>query len=309
MLNPAVFEDVYTELTEASLPRWFELATLLALQECRGDPGQWGLIEALAYQRRVSIRALLAALDRLGAAVGNVELQSLTDLAGLADTRAGYLVDEFLPLYGLSILAGEPKSGKSTVARYIMRVVAGRPGSPASNVFGRVTKHGPVLYYVLEENCAWVIRDFKSTGHGSLPVYIRCSIPVEQGFIETLKADVKKTEAVLVVVDPLFDGLEVEDVNNYATVNRSIKRVVRAVREMSVHLMFVHHSNKSGGKGGAAILGSRAIEGATDVNIIMYRTEAGRRLLFTAPRYGEEIPKSYVNYTKSTGYMTLTEVG
>ncbi|MHC4698282.1 MAG: AAA family ATPase, partial [Planctomycetota bacterium] len=78
-----------------------------------------------------------------------------------------WLVDGLLPQGGLSILAGKPKAGKSTLARCVGLAVA--RGDP---IIGRETHAGPVVYLGLEDKRSEVAEHFRAMGAQDEPLYI-----------------------------------------------------------------------------------------------------------------------------------------
>jgi hypothetical protein len=78
-----------------------------------------------------------------------------------------WLVEGLLPQGGLSILAGKPKAGKSTLARCVTLAVA--RGNP---VLGRVTNAGPVVYLGLEDKRGEIREHFRTMGAGSEGLHV-----------------------------------------------------------------------------------------------------------------------------------------
>jgi RecA-family ATPase len=175
------------------------------------------------------------------------------------------------------------------------------------NVFGRKTRQGACLYYVLEEHFDFVIDDFRKYGTVDLPIFIRKGRLPYHTFLPILRRDVTETGAVFAVADPLFDVLDVLDESKYVQINTALKEIVDVVRSLPVHVTFLHHANKSGVRSMSAILGSRAIEGATDVNVMIERREDGIRTVYSVPRYGEEIPLSKLVMEKDTRELRVIE--
>lgn len=52
------------------------------------------------------------------------QLTSIKDARSIPHPRVEYLVNQLLPMDGVSILAGKPKDGKSTLARQLIAAVA-----------------------------------------------------------------------------------------------------------------------------------------------------------------------------------------
>ena len=68
---------------------------------------------------REQLLQLIAEAPRVTPTSSGIVLTSLSDLLSEPDEQIPYLVDQMLPAGGLSLLAGKPKSGKSTLARFL----------------------------------------------------------------------------------------------------------------------------------------------------------------------------------------------
>jgi hypothetical protein len=76
------------------------------------------------------------------------------------------------------------------------------------------------------------------------------------------------------ILDTLFDALNVEDINNYATMKPVMGTLTRFCRQYNCHILCVHHDNKTS-RGGSqdGILGSQAIAGSSSHNINVWCEE------------------------------------
>ena len=299
------FADAFVdELRKLDDPlRWFDEDTIGDLAVVYEDKHAWGKALTLARRVGVAVNELVDCVRR--ERVGTVEVPEMLNLETMIKSKRSapkYVIDRFLPLSGLSVVAGGPKAGKSTFARYLMvKIASGQP------VFGKKTAQGPCLYYVLEEKLDEVVDDFRRYGLTDLPIHIRAGRLPKRTFLPLFIDDVKETGAVFAVADPLFDVLDVVDASEYVGINMAMKEVVDTVRSRPVHLMFLHHSNKSGIRSTAAMLGSRAIEGATDVNVMLDMRDDGVRMLYSVPRYGDAIPLSKLVIEKDTRELRLID--
>lgn len=298
---PELFVDDLRALADPD--RWYDHDVLAGLAQTRDDFVQWARALAIARRQGVDVKMLSTVVDRLRAEASPVpERVELAALIKAKRKRPTYVVDGLFPTSGLSVLAGGPKAGKSTFARYVMcRVARGE------KALGRTTKRGGVLYYILEEKLDEVVECFRKLGATGLPIALRCGRFPSNTFIDTFKRDVEETGAVYAVADPMFDILDVDDSNAYTEVNAALKAVVDCVRSLPVHLTFIHHSNKSGLRTTASILGSRAIEGATDTNVMLEMRDDGKRLIWSEQRYGVKIHSSFLELNEATGEVRLKE--
>lgn len=297
----AAFVDDLREKT--TVDNWFDEETLAVLAEVRREPSLYG--RAMSYARKVGVDVRTLETAIRGSVRVDATIPERCDLLTLSKRetkRPEYVIDGLLPMNGLSVIAGSPKAGKSTFVRYLIAQVVN-----GAKTFNRGVRRGPALYYVLEEKLSEIVFDFRRLGVLSGDVHVRCGAFPPGAFLPTLAKDVTDTGAVFAVADPLFDVLGIDDINDYAIVNGAMKKAVHTMRALPAHLMFVHHINKSGLKSTASILGSRAIEGATDANIVLDKREDGKRVIHSENRYGTPIPSSFVERDGATGAITLKE--
>lgn len=212
------------------------------------------------------------------------------------------VVDLLLPFGGLSILAAEPKAGKSTLVRNLILCVA-----RGQNWLGRATSQSRVLYYPLEEPESHVGYEFKLLGARHEPVILRAGAISKRDIHTVIETDIAEINPGLVVVDPLFDAVDVEDSNSYGRVNAAMKELLYIARGTGVHILTVHHANKGAGSGINKILGSQAFAGATDCNMLLsVKTGSeGLREFETIQRVGEPIERTNLHFDPDTHWISL----
>lgn len=180
------------------------------------------------------------------------------------------------------IVAGEPKSFKSTLALDLAFAVA--TGEKFLGQF-EVEMSGPVLI-VQNENADWIMRDRleklaaargqvgKVTNGGR---YLEVEWPPEpplyfvnqQGFSfsdtqqkQRIVELIERIKPVLVIFDPLylmFDG----EINSAKELNPVLNWLLQLKRDYNVSIMVIHHYNKGGEqkRGGQRMLGSTTLHG------------------------------------------------
>lgn len=216
------------------------------------------------------------------------------DLLNEPEERVQWLLEKRLPAGGLSLIAGRPKSGKSTFARCLALAVA--RGEP---FLGWATEKGPVFYLGLEEKRSEVRAHFAAMGateDDNVLVFIEPS-PTD-GFLQ-LREAAERDRPVLIVVDPLLKLIRVKDANDYALVSQALEPLLSLARDTGAHVFTVHHSPKNTSPGGDAILGSTAIFAAVDTALTLRRTEQ-YRTLSSIQRYGEDLDESVVTLDPET---------
>ena len=115
---------------------------------------------------------------------------SMAELLTATEAAQEWTVGNLLPAGGLSLIAGKPGAGKSTLARDMALAVAqGKPW------LGREVKQGPVLYLALEEHPRMIGTHMRSMGASAAdPLYVRVD-PLDDPIAE-LGAMVKELQPV-----------------------------------------------------------------------------------------------------------------
>jgi hypothetical protein len=198
-------------------------------------------------------------------------------------TEVEWVVQDLLMVGGLSIISADPKAGKSVIARQLTKDVL-RGGE----FFGRKCKQGSVYYFGMEEHSAVLKQSFQRLGINEtdkLMVHVG-DVTAESAF-EDFRELLIETKPTLVVVDTLFDLVEVENENNYGEVKQKLRKLRQVARDSGTHILTVHHNSKSSGqyaaRGNQRILGSQAISGAMD-SIIVIGLEGKIRKISTSGR-------------------------
>ncbi len=225
-------------------------------------------------------------------------LTSLSDLLAEPEDTTAWLWEETLPEGGLSLVTAKPKVGKSTWTRnLVLKVARGEP------FLGRGTSKGPVIYLALEEKRSEIQGHFIRMGAEKESIFIHVgSAPAES--LAALEDAIADTNAKLAIVDPLFRMVRITDGNDYAQVNRALEPLLMLARNTGCHILAVHHMGKGEREGGDAILGSTALFAAVDTALFMKKREIGRTIESTQ-RYGEDIPKTALNFDPETGIMDV----
>lgn len=229
-----------------------------------------------------------------------LELLSLKAVFELPEEEYRWAVDGLLISGGTSIFGAKPKVGKTTMARQLALAVA--TGKP---FLGRKTRQGPVLYLALEEKRAELKSRLKDLGAtGEEPVFIHAA-PAPQDLADELRAAVQRLTPVLVIIDTLIKAISVEDGNDYAQMTQALRFAEEIARETGVHIMLVHHLNKSEREGTDSLLGSQAISGSCDTIMLLTRDKDGNRTVETRQRYGDDLEKTRLIFDNATRAVIL----
>jgi len=235
-----------------------------------------------------------------GASGDGLALVSVGALLGEPDSAPPWLVEDRLPAGGLSLLAGKPKAGKSTLARCLaLKVARGEPW------LGFATLRGPVFYLALEEKREEVREHFRALGATSAdPIYV-LSTAAPADALARLRVEILRRRPVLIIVDPLFKFIRVpaKSGDDYATMTALLEPLLRLARETGAHVLAVHHLGKGARDDGDAILGSTAIFAAVDTALLLKRSER-YRTLSSIQRYGGDLEEITLGLDSETRDVT-----
>jgi hypothetical protein len=201
-----------------------------------------------------------------------------------SDAEIEWLVEGLLQTAGVSLLAADPKAGKSVIARQLCTsVLTGQP------FFTRKTKKGTCHYFGLEEHPTIVAKSFRTLGvPADAELYVHCGDPFsDDNLFKEFSDLILEQKPELAIIDTAFDLLEVESENNYREVKRALKAVRTVARNSGTHIMLIHHAGKPqkefARSGNHAVLGSTAIVGGVD-SIMVIQLKGQTRVLYTSGR-------------------------
>jgi hypothetical protein len=225
--------------------------------------------------------------------------QTLKDLFNTPDEQTEWLVDEILPVGGLSLLVAKPKVGKSTLARNLALAVA-----QGRDFLGKHVMQGLVIYLALEEKRSEVKRHFRDLGAtGDEPILLFSDRVPAHAFQQVCLIAAQRRPA-LIIVDPLFYLARINDGNDYAEVSRALAPFLTLARETGAHVLCVHHAGKIEREGGDSIIGSTALFAAVDTALILKRTDR-YRTISSRQRYGVDLPEMVLDFDPQTRTVAL----
>lgn len=213
-----------------------------------------------------------------------------------------WVLEDFLALGSLALLASKPKEGKSTLTYELaVKVAQGLP------FLGRTTRKGNVLILAVEEHRRDVtmrLHGLGAAGIEGLFLSITPLAPSATLFTE-IQRFIEKENVVLVIVDTLAAFWHVENENDASEMTKAVKPLLRLARESGACVLLIHHARKSDGSHGDEIRGSGALFGLVDVALVMKRhTVNNQRLLQAQSRY-PETPSELVLELRESTYVAL----
>jgi hypothetical protein len=223
-----------------------------------------------------------------------LEVFTLLDLREVPEETHSWVVEGLLPTAGSSLLAGKPKSGKSTLVRQLVFAVA-----TGRSFLGRDVLQGPVLYLALEEKMSEVRKQFDLLGaDGVEPISV--VFDCRGNRLIEVRDLITEIQPVLVVVDTLAKLVDLNEINKYGPTNKRLRELHELARDSGAHLLCVHHSRKGVSDDTIDnVLGSTALSGGVDT-VIAIQNQKGKRTLSTEQRYGVSIEKTILDFDSET---------
>jgi hypothetical protein len=216
------------------------------------------------------------------------------------DPEHVWLVDDLLLAGGFSIIAGKPKSGKSTFSRALALAVA--RGTP---FLGRETMKGRVLLLSLEDHRPMLRRYLQVLGAtASDDILVFCQ-PGRRLGIDDLRRAVSEHKPALAIVDTLFRLVRPSDLNAYLDVVQALDPLLRLCRDHNCHVAALHHFVKAAKSDSAdAVLGSTAIVGSVDSSVLIKR-HGQARSVEVQQRYTVDLPPTPLIFDHESGAVDL----
>jgi AAA domain len=195
-------------------------------------------------------------------------------------------VDGLLRVGTLNMLAADPKAGKSYLTRQLAAATVN-----GGKFLGRETRKGRVLMFALEETMAEIREHFAQLGVLNnvfiLPIGYAMPDDATKRLGHLLEAH---TDIKLVILDPIFKFVHIQDVNKYSPVNKALSPIASLAARTNVTMLATHHANKSYySSGGSSILGSAAVRANTSANFILQLKEATRERCLCGEGRGETV--------------------
>jgi AAA domain len=210
------------------------------------------------------------------------------------------VVQGMLPQGGFSVLGAAPKNSKSSLSRYLAVCI-----TKGSDFLGRGTEQGDVILASLEDprqhtdNCLYVL-GYDNTSENDGRIHILEKLPPAIG--ETIdllgEALTRMPEVRVLVIDTLAKALRVKDLNEYMQTLAAIEQLKNLSRQFAKLNVFslAHCKKVYTDDPFSMLLGSTALRGEPDTNIVLYK-EGNQRIIATEGRVVKNIPPTFLEAT------------
>ncbi len=194
-----------------------------------------------------------------------------------------WLVSGMLTEGGTSLLAGDPKSGKSQFVRHLISSLLNK----TEFLNSEITNIDKIIYLALEETPNELKKYINDLGiddtREDLIIGDRAWSTGKENILE-LEADIKKFKPSLCIIDTFVAYSDLNDMNDYAKVYKALQAIAQIARQENCHILIVHHKNKGDASGAKSIMGSQAFFGAVD-SALLLSGEGDHKTLNIEPRY------------------------
>jgi len=212
------------------------------------------------------------------------------------ENKITWFVKDLLSDGSCSVFAGPPKAGKSTMIRQLIQATL-----TGGHYLGRKVNKGSVMYLALEEHKGLLqhqLSNLKIQAGDDMILHV--GGVNKENAVRDLEHEILKFNPSLVIVDTLGHIFKVENLNDYGEVNTAFSKYRDLARKTNAHIMFVHHSTKGEDRGQNGILGSVAISGATDCNLVFNKDYNDVRSISSTQRGGKPFYKQKLLYNPET---------
>lgn len=231
-----------------------------------------------------------------------LQFVSAADLRSQTPEEPEWILEGYVARSAITLVAGKPKSGKSTWACALTEAV----DAGAETFLDRRVAAGAVVY-VSEEGPDTLAHKLPASDR--VRVLTRDAAWPKPPWIQLIAGAVneaKRVDAVLLVIDALsFWAGFAENQEKDSGAAQSVMNALTAATRTGLGVVVVHHQRKAGGEDGDAVRGSGAIFGAVDVLVEVERpgeqASPNQRRLVATGRWPRKAPVLVVDRDPDTG--------
>lgn len=223
------------------------------------------------------------------------KFETLREMKESAD-NIDWFVENLLSVGGFSIFSGEPKIGKSTLLRNLVKETL-----EGGTFLGRKVKKGRVMLFSFEEQRKILATQLEKCGVNpdSPDLLIHTGDVFGEDVLQDLEDAILDFKPALVILDTVFAMSKVESINSYKETYDALKPLRHLARQSGASFIGVHHNNKSG-----RFMGSQAIYAVVDC-MMSFIAQRDRRYLWTSGKDGEHFDDQELMFNATTQTYSL----
>ena len=238
-----------------------------------------------------------------------VQFVGAADLRASTPPEPAWLWDGYIARGVLTLIAGKPKGGKSTLVAALVEAL----DASAETFLGRRITACPVVY--ISEEAAITFNSRLGEASNRVSVLVRENAwprPAWPALVETAIAEAKRIDAKMLVIDSyVFWSQLSEGQENDSAVNQTMLAKLVAAANAGLAVVLIHHHRKSGGEDGDAVRGSGGIFAAVDALIEVERvkgdspTAQRQRAIYATGRFANTPAATVVEWDPATRSWTV----
>lgn len=207
-----------------------------------------------------------------------------------------WFVEDLLSVGGFTIFSGEPKIGKSTLLRNLIKETL-----EGGTFLGRKVKKGRVMLFSFEEQRKILATQLEKCGVNpdNPDLLIHTGDVFGENVFEDLEDAILDFGPTLVILDTVFAMSQIESINSYKETYDALKPLRHLSRISNACFVGVHHNNKSG-----RFMGSQAIYAVVDT-MMSFIKQNDRRYFFSSGKDGVHFDDQELLFNPSTQTYSL----
>ncbi len=223
---------------------------------------------------------------------------SVAELLSQAAEEIPWLWNGYLAKGRLTLLAGAPKAGKTTLTGHLVRAIV-----QEKTFLDRSTQQGRVLWLGVEEHGDDVARRFRELGVNEAVDVHTGPLWADHSVMRGITHHIKSQNIDIVVIDSLTRFWQVNDENDARQVAKGLVPLLELARETGVAIWAIHHARKGGGQNEDAFRGSTDVLAAVDIGVLLVRDGEGTRRLLNAFSRLPSTPSRWLAELKEGQYV------
>lgn len=213
----------------------------------------------------------------------NESMLTLEELLSRPIVEKEWLVDKLIFKKQISIIGAKPKTGKSTLIRFMSASIVDE-----NSFLGRNCKAGKVLYFALEELTEDAVSDFRDMNVVNKQLIRTGNLIQSTNKIVDFEKLLNLHNPDFVVIDTMIHLAGILDINDYAQSCLNLKKFRDMAEKYNCHICLIHHNRKGDGSNNDPLLGSTGIAGAVDLIMQLNRDSDDTRIFKTDGRSSQK---------------------
>lgn len=232
--------------------------------------------------------------------------EPLTAEAFLEKTIGGevWLWDEALPMASTSMIAGQPRTGKSTLACNLALAIA-----RGSRFLGRDCRQANACYVSIDNSdpeFRSIVDKLRMAATDKLWVHTG---KVPDRAVDWITEQVTSRQIKFLVIDTYQRFFNIKNINDAQECIDRMSPLDFRAKELGIHVCYLHHAGKGDPRTGdptqTAALGSIAIKGMVPWYFQYTRVGTGQRILSSDFRGGKNFDQAFIEQDRKTGWSVL----